>query len=125
MKINKRYLATFFILLIIEVFIALFVHDNFIRPYIGDVLVVIVIYTFIRGIIRRKIKNLPIYIFLFGVLVEVLQYFRIVEILHLQNSRFFTILIGTSFDVKDIMCYFVGTLILIFWELLIKNNSFK
>ncbi len=54
MKINKRYLSAFFILLTIEVFIALFVHDNFIRPYIGDVLVVIVIYTFIRGIIRRK-----------------------------------------------------------------------
>lgn len=87
MKINKRYLAIFLILLIIEVFIALFVHDNFIRPYIGDVLVVIVIYTFIRGIIGRKIKIYP-YIFLFGVLVEVLQYFRIVEILHLQNSRF-------------------------------------
>lgn len=121
MKINKRYLATFFILLTIEVFIALFVHDNFIRPYIGDVLVVIVIYTFIRGIIRRKVKNLPIYIFLFGVLVEVLQYFRIVEILHLQNNRFFTILIGTSFDVKDIMCYFVGTLILIFWEVINKE----
>ncbi|XZH19983.1 DUF2809 domain-containing protein [Clostridium perfringens] len=121
MKINKRYLATFFILLIIEVFIALFVNDNFIRPYIGDVLVVIVIYTFIRGIIGRKIKNLPIYIFLFGVLVEVLQYFRIVEILHLQNNRFFTILIGTSFDVKDIMCYFVGTLILIFWEVINKE----
>ncbi|WP_283700329.1 DUF2809 domain-containing protein [Clostridium perfringens] len=120
-KINKRYLAIFLILLIIEVFIALFVHDNFIRPYIGDVLVVIVIYTFIRGIIGRKIKNLPIYIFLFGVLVEVLQYFRIVELLHLQNSRFFTILIGTSFDVKDIICYFVGTLILIFWEVINKE----
>ena len=115
MKINKRYLVAFLILLIIEIFIALFVHDNFIRPYIGDVLVVIVIYTFIRGIIGRKIKNLPIYIFLFGVLVEVLQYFRIVEILHLQN------LIGTSFDVKDIICYFVGTLILIFWEVINKE----
>lgn len=121
MKINKRYLSSFFILLTIEVFIALFIHDNFIRPYIGDVLVVIVIYTFIRGIIRRKVKNLPIYIFLFGVLVEVLQYFRIVDILHLQNNRFFTILIGTSFDVKDIMCYFVGTLILIFWEVINKE----
>lgn len=116
MKINKRYLAIFLILLIIEVFIALFVHDNFIRPYIGDVLVVIVIYTFIRGIIKRK--NLPIYIFLFGFLVEILQYFRIVELLHLQNSRFFTILIGISFDIKDIICYFVGTLILIFWEVI-------
>ncbi|NGT96248.1 DUF2809 domain-containing protein, partial [Clostridium perfringens] len=32
MKINKRYLVAFLILLIIEIFIALFVHDNFIRP---------------------------------------------------------------------------------------------
>ncbi|MHC9370398.1 DUF2809 domain-containing protein [Clostridium perfringens] len=46
-------------------------------PSIVDFLVLIVIYTFIIGIIGRKIKNLPIYIFLFGFLVEILQYFRI------------------------------------------------
>lgn len=105
----------------LEVFIALFVRDNFVRPYIGDVLVVIVIYTFIRGIVGRKIKFLPFYIFLFGVLVEVLQYFKIVELLHLQDSRFFTILIGTSFDIKDILCYLVGCLILVFWEFINKD----
>ena len=33
------------ILLLTEVLIALYVHDAFVRPYIGDVLVVIVIYT--------------------------------------------------------------------------------
>ncbi|EGT3615998.1 DUF2809 domain-containing protein [Clostridium perfringens] len=121
MKLNKKYLLTFFILLMLEVFIALFVRDNFVRPYIGDVLVVIVIYTFIRGIVGRKIKFLPFYIFLFGVLVEVLQYFKIVELLHLQDSRFFTILIGTSFDIKDILCYLVGCLILVFWEFINKD----
>ncbi|MDZ4994249.1 DUF2809 domain-containing protein [Clostridium perfringens] len=121
MKINKKYLFTFFILLIVEVFIALFIKDNFIRPYIGDVLVVIVIYTFIRGILGRKIRFLPFYIFLFGALVEILQYFKIVELLNLQNSRFFTILIGTAFDIKDILCYLVGCLILVFWEFINKN----
>lgn len=105
----------------LEVFIALFVRDNFVRPYIGDILVVIVIYTFIRGIVGRKIKFLPLYIFLFGVLVEVLQYFKIVELLNLQDSRFFTILIGTSFDIKDILCYLVGCLILVFWEFINKD----
>ena len=33
------------ILLLIEVLIAIYVHDAFVRPYIGDVLVVIVIQT--------------------------------------------------------------------------------
>ena len=34
------YLAAFVILFLIEAAIALWVHDRFIRPYIGDVLVV-------------------------------------------------------------------------------------
>lgn len=42
------------ILLLTEVLIALYVHDAFVRPYIGDVLVVIVIYTFIRIFVDRK-----------------------------------------------------------------------
>ena len=33
------------VLLLIEVLIAVYVHDAFVRPYIGDVLVVVVIYT--------------------------------------------------------------------------------
>ena len=52
-------------LLVVEILIALYIHDDFIRPYIGDVLVVIVIYTFIRIIIPEKIKLLPLYVFLF------------------------------------------------------------
>ena len=35
-----RYFVIFLLLLIIEVLIALYVHDDFIRPYIGDVLVI-------------------------------------------------------------------------------------
>ena len=61
---NKRiaYGIATFILLIIEVLIALFVHDAFIRPYIGDVLVVIVIYTFVRIFIQERFVFLPLII---------------------------------------------------------------
>lgn len=38
------------ILLLTEVLIALYVHDAFVRPYIGDVLVVIVIYYVYKNI---------------------------------------------------------------------------
>ena len=43
--IKKRILYTIAtaIVFIVEVFIAVFIHDKFIRPYIGDVLVVVVI----------------------------------------------------------------------------------
>lgn len=116
MKIDKKYLGAFFILLLVEIFIALFVKDNFIRPYVGDILVIIVLYTLIRGFVGKRIRFLPIYLFLFGVLVEFLQYINIVKILNLHNSKFFRILIGTSFDIKDIVCYLIGTIILILWE---------
>ena len=100
------------ILLIIEVLIALFVHDSFVRPYVGDVLVVAVIYTLIRIFIPNKVKLLPLYIFLFGVFVELMQYANIVKLLGLQDNRFFSVLVGTTFDINDIICYGVGCLLI-------------
>lgn len=116
MKISKNYLFAFVCLFIIEVIIALFVHDNIIRPYIGDFLVVILLYTLIRAFIGKPIKNLPVYIFLFAFAVEMAQYFRIIEILNLSDNKFAVTIIGTSFDIKDIICYLVGALALIIWE---------
>lgn len=103
-----KYIIAFIVLLLVEVLIALFVHDNFIRPYVGDMLVVIVIYAFIRIWIPEKCKLLSLYIFLFAAGVEVLQYFKLVELLGLQDNTFLRILIGTTFDIKDILCYAAG-----------------
>lgn len=122
---NKRllYLLATIILLFIEVLIALFVHDKFIRPYVGDVLVVVVIYTFVRIIITEKCKLLPLYIFIFAAMVEVLQYFKIVELLGLENNRFFSVLIGTVFDIKDIICYGVGCFLLGIYEFVMRKRG--
>ena len=114
------YIILTIILLTIEVLIALFVHDNFIRPYVGDVLVVMVLYTFIRIFVPKKVKMLPSYILCFAVLVEVLQYFRIVEALGLQNNRFFGVLIGSVFDIKDIICYAIGCMLIVLGQMVYK-----
>lgn len=115
---NKRvlYAVATLLLLFIEIIIALYVHDDFIRPYVGDVLVVIVIYTFIRIIVPEKCRLLPLYIFIFAAGVELLQLANIVEILGVEDNRFFMILIGSVFDIKDIVCYAVGCVILCIYE---------
>ena len=115
---NKRvlYAVATLLLLFIEIVIALYVHDDFIRPYVGDVLVVIVIYTFIRIIVPEKCRLLPLYIFIFAAGVELLQLANIVEILGVEDNRFFMILIGSVFDIKDIVCYAVGCVILCIYE---------
>lgn len=121
MKRIIYFIATI-ILLSIEVTIALYVRDEFIRPYVGDMLVVVVIYTFIRIFIPEKIRLLPLYIFLFAAGVEVLQYFRIVEVLGLEDNRFLSVLIGATFDVKDIVCYGIGCLILSIYEFVLHKK---
>ena len=116
MKKRILYAVASLFLLLIEVIIALYVHDDFIRPYVGDMLVVIVIYTFIRIIVPEKCKLIPLLIFLFAVGVELLQLANIVEILGVEGNKFLKILIGSVFDIKDIVCYAVGCVILCMYE---------
>lgn len=112
MNSRIKYLIATVVLLLIEVLIALFVHDNFIRPYVGDMLVVIVVYTFVRIFIVQKCKMLPLYVFIFAASVEILQYFELVKRLGLSDNRFLRVLIGSVFDIKDIICYGIGCIIL-------------
>ena len=118
MRKRLFYLTATLVLFAVEFCIALFVHDGFVRPFIGDVLVVILIYTFIRIFIPEKVRLLPLFIFVFAVAVEMLQYFRIVEVLGLQDNVVMSTVIGTSFDIRDILCYFVGCVFCCVWEVI-------
>ena len=122
MKKRLFYFSATIILLITEVLIALYVHDDFIRPYVGDAIVVIVIYTFVRTLIPEKCRLLPLFIFIFAVAVEILQGIHIVNILGVADNRFLRTLIGTSFDIKDILCYSVGCVFLGFYEYMIRKK---
>ena len=115
------YAISFIVILIIEILIALFVNDCFIRPYGGDILVTVLICCFVRIFFTKGIRFLPLYVFLFAAAVEVAQYFDFVSILHLNDITFFRILLGTSFSFIDIICYGVGCFIFFISEKVIKN----
>ena len=114
-KERIKYITIFAITFILEVIIAKYVHDKIIRPYIGDVLVVICLYTFAKSIFLDKIKLLSLYVLILAVIVEILQYFNYAQILFGDNKIAKTLL-GSSFDIKDILCYVVGYLIIILIE---------
>ena len=124
-KLRIVYAFITVLLLAVEVIIALFVHDRFIRPYFGDMLVVVVIYTFVRIFIPEKYRLLPLFVFIFSAGVEVLQYFEIVQRLGLGGNIFLRTLLGSTFDPKDIACYAVGCVVLGIYEILsyIKSNT--
>ena len=112
-KSRITYAILFFLLLIIEVLIGLFINDNFIRPYVGDVLVTVLLCCLVRTIFPKDIPALSIYIFIFAVLVEFAQYIQIVKILGVENNPLLRTIIGTSFSPIDILCYGIGCAI--FW----------
>jgi len=125
-KMRLAFILLFLFLTLTEVFIALFVRDSFIRPYFSDVLVVIVIYAFIRIFLPiRPLPLLPVAVFLFSVLVEIGQYIGIVDILGLGHISFFRILIGTSFSWIDIICYLTGCISVLAFEILWRIRSRK
>lgn len=112
-KSRTTYAVAFGVLLFIEIIIALFVHDAFVRPYIGDVLVTVLLCCLCRIIIPKGVSALPIYVFVFAVLVELAQYVNVVKLLGLENNAFFSTIIGTTFSFVDILCYAAGCLA--FW----------
>lgn len=115
MKINFKSMTIFIILFFIEIIIGLFIHDNIIRPYLGYVLVVGVIYFFLR-IFIVKLRFLNFYVFIFACVIEFAQYLNIAAILHLENFRLAKIILGSTFDLKDIFCYFIGTMLIFLYE---------
>ena len=88
----------------IEVLIALFVHDRFVRPYLGDVLAVVCVYFFARIFLQTKPRYLSIFVTAFAFLVELVQLTPLSDVLPSPLS----VIVGGTFDLKDLLCYFVG-----------------
>jgi hypothetical protein len=113
---NKKYFLLTILIFVIEVLIALYLHDTIIRPYIGDVLVVILIYCFIKSFLKLPVLPVVVFVLLFSFSVEFLQYLNIVEKLGLQNSKTARTVIGTSFAWIDLVCYIAGIIIVLIAE---------
>jgi hypothetical protein len=105
---NLKYFCIAILLFLVEVFIGVFVKDNFIRPFGGDVLVVILIYCLIKSFWKVPAAKTALAVFGFACFVEVLQYLKIVDRLGLRRDGLLAILIGTSFAWEDIVAYAVG-----------------
>lgn len=115
-KINTGYLTQSLLLFCIEVLIALFMHDKFIRPLGGDFLVVILLYCLLRGTTTFDVLTAAISVLIFAYLIEFLQFLQLVKWLGLENNLVARNVIGTSFSWADIIAYTLGVLFVIVIE---------
>ena len=92
----------------IEVLIALFVRDALVRPYVGDVLAVVLVYLGLRAVTPLEVKPAVILALTIAVMVELGQLFHLLDALGLAHNRLARVVLGGVFDIRDLACYGVG-----------------
>lgn len=119
----KYFLISIFIFLI-EVLIATKVKDVFfVRAYLGDVIVVILLYTLVKSFFRVNNQKLIGGILIFSCMVEFAQYFNIAEKLGFREGSLMYIVIGNSFSWIDILCYAAGCLLIYLFVIVTENKA--
>lgn len=108
MKKRLWYLISFLSLLGIEICIALFVHDGFVRPYVGDVLVTALLCCLSRAVFLKLHPALPV--FGISLVAELWQWLGLTKRLGLEGTAF-GIILGSTADWRDLVCYTIGCLL--------------
>jgi hypothetical protein len=104
------YAAATALLLAVEVAIALFVRDRFVRPYLGDVLAVILVYCGLRAVLPLRPAGAAIAAFAIGAVIEFGQGIHVLDLLGVTNPVI-RVVLGTGFEWLDFLAYAAGAVI--------------
>lgn len=119
------YFAVFYTLLLIEIAIALFLKTGFIRHTVGDFLVVILLYCFIKSFMDIKPILLAITVLIIAFIIEFLQLANILDLLNLRENTFISTVFGTSFSIQDLIAYTLGVVFVFASDVLITKHHIK
>ncbi|RMZ49683.1 DUF2809 domain-containing protein [Flavobacteriaceae bacterium PRS1] len=116
MKFSKAYFFWFLILFIIEACIAFFIKEGFIRHTFGDVLVVIMLYCLIKSFVKAKPIYTVITVLIVSFGIEFLQLTHILQWLHIENNKALKLILGSTFDINDLLAYLFGIIVVLLIE---------
>ena len=117
-RLSLRHLAAALGIFLVEVYIARYLPHGFVRTFVGDVLVVVLLYFTVRGMLSLSSRATILGVFLFACAIELGQAVHLIRLLglgtikpqHLTEAR---IVIGTSYDPLDFAAYALGALLLL------------
>lgn len=116
LQFNKTYFFCFIGLLLIEMAIALFITNGFIRSTFGDYLVVMLIYCFVKSIVNAKPKYIAIGVLVFAYVIEFLQLFKLLEFFNLKGNKLANTVLGSTFHLNDLISYTLGIITVLIVE---------
>jgi glycopeptide antibiotics resistance protein len=113
---DLKYAIGFLVLFIVEVIIALYVHDGLIRPYLGDFLAVIAVYLFFKIFFKITVSRAASIALGIAFFVEIGQYLQILKYLQMEENETAKIVMGNSFSWGDMLAYLLGTILVLIIE---------
>lgn len=122
LRLHFGYLFLAMLLFLLEIAIAKYT-TGWIRNYIGDILVVILIYSAIMSITHFNKKTVVLFTLVFAFVIEFSQYFKLAEHLGFEQGSVAYIILGNTFSVADLVCYIVGCLVILLIEGRLLKNS--
>lgn len=117
------YLVAAIFLFAIEVVIALFVRDAFIRPYIGDVLAVALVYAALRAVTPLMLGSAIAITLTIALVIELAQAFGLLGALGLRDNVLARTVLGGDFDWLDLAAYAAGAMVIVVVELAVRRKT--
>ncbi len=113
---NWDYFFIALVVFVIEVVIVVFFQGTFVRHVIGDFFVVILIYAFFRSFTIFDWRMVALGVLIFSYLIEISQWLNILELLKLKRNLSTDLIVGSSFDWRDMVAYTCGIGLVAFVE---------
>ncbi|HEX9827771.1 MAG TPA: DUF2809 domain-containing protein [Flavobacteriaceae bacterium] len=125
LQFNKKYAILFVAIFMVEILIAKFLIQGFIRSTFGDFLVVILMYCFVKSLVSVKPKYIAIGVLIFTYAIEFLQFFKLLDFLNLQGNKTANVVLGSTFQISDLISYTLGIITVLIVEYKIRPSDFK
>lgn len=123
MTFRPGYALAALLLFAIEVLIALSMHDRFVRPYLGDVLAVVLVYCGLRAVLRIEVVPAVVVALVIAFAIEFGQLISILDLLGLRPNAVARVVLGSGYEMKDLIAYAAGAAIVLAIERLRQSRS--
>jgi Protein of unknown function (DUF2809) len=111
LRFDRSSFFVFLCVLSVEIAIGTFFHDRFVRYFLGDVFIVVLICYFVRSWCAIKVWIVALGTLIFSWFVELAQYFNLIDMLGWRGSQLAHLTIGSTFDWLDLLAYTLGSIL--------------
>ena len=113
---HPRYFLLAAGLLGLEVGIACFAHDRFVRPYVGDFLATILVYCLLKSVWPAPAGRVAAVALLVSYAIEGAQLAHLLRWLGWQQSAAARLVLGSQFEWGDMLAYTLGAALVLSLE---------